>query len=142
MTSTVLRSSIAGAVALGAVTLHAMPAAASIFAQDTLFNNTLCPISITPSSGPGGGNWDPAPPTLVAPGQTIFWGSVDDGGLFSGTGGTVQIPLDTGVGDLKWSVPFSYFHGLGGSATGSTDNVSGSAFTLLGGATGCSGDGP
>jgi hypothetical protein len=139
---------VSGALSLGAVTLHTLPAAASgtIYAQATLFNNTNCPFNITPSSSPGGGVWDPAPPVSVDKGQTISWGSASDGGFLStsGTGGTIYIPLDTWIASVEWSVPWSYFNGLGGAATGTTGGTPtpNSVYTVEGGAEGCSGDGP
>jgi hypothetical protein len=89
---------------------------------------------------------DGTPPRILAPGQTMLFGTKSDGGFgaMSGTGGSLSIPFSDGeTASMSWSVPWSYFNGLGGSAAGSAGMSepgfpAPQPFTINGGCIGCS----
>jgi hypothetical protein len=164
-----IRMAVAATFAMGAVTLRAVPAAAdgTIFAFLFLKNETPCTIMIPSGGASVSGVWaqpsdnnDPVesnpdlvttgngmPVVPLGAGQTMLWGSASNGGFDpSGTGGSLSIPVGSATINLSWSVPWSYFNGLGGSADGpaSVDNGGGfpSPFGInLQGAFACSAQG-
>jgi len=140
MKQNLVRFLCAGALSAGAISLHAAPAAAggTIFAVMTLTNATSQCIPIPASGAKTSSAWgtqgntmdfsseymvmpDGTPPRFLAPGQTMLWGTKSNGGTFatSGTGGSLTIPLASQNATMSWSVPWSYFNGVGGSASGS-----------------------
>ncbi len=158
----------ASAIVAAAISLHAAPAAASgtIFAVVTLTNATRQCIPIPFSGAQTGSAWgtqgytmdysptyivmaDGTPARFLAPGQTMLWGTKSNGGTgaTSGTGGSLTIPLASQNATMSWSVPWSYFNGLGGDASSSQGAPqtgsfpSPTPFTMAGGGLGCSGDG-
>jgi hypothetical protein len=151
MFSTRLRALGACAVALSGVTLFAKTAAAddTIYAVVTLTNDTTSCIAI-PASGAstsnvwgtqgdtlrdfgGGGSGgflvmpDGTPPRMLAPGQTMLWGTKSTG-FMGGTGGSLSIPLPGETLSMSWSVPWSYYNGLGGYASGTPSENDGGGF--------------
>jgi hypothetical protein len=132
------------AFALGVVIMRATPAAAAPSnAEITLFNNTGCTWPVVVGGASVGGAWSPEPPTSIAPGQTLSFGSASNGGVATGTGGTLPIALDTGPASITWSVPWGVFNGGWQDPSGSTDNSkdSGSSYWVSGGPSSCGGQG-
>jgi len=134
-----------------------------IYGCVTVFNNTPCPIpvsSASPSSGWSSAdpdclttNPDGSPGTSLPAGQTVTFASVSPGQFFQGTGGSVDFHIwasaqsgalsdPEGTANINWSVPWSYFNGLGGSASnGGTPPSSPTFFTFSQGPATCSGGG-
>jgi hypothetical protein len=162
---------VAAVLAAGGVILGAAPAYASgqIFAVVTLTNNTNTLIQIPFSGASTPGAWgtqgntlqgfsgyevmpDGTPPRILAPGQTMLWGTKSDGGFLStsGTGGSLSIPLpEDQEAAMQWSVPWSYFNGgfppQNPNGSASVSDGSGfppaQPFTISGGALACGPDG-
>lgn len=152
------------------VTVGAAPASADgmIYAVVTLTNDTNSLIQIpfsgasTPDAWGTEGNTmqssaasyevmpDGTPPRVLAPGQTMLWGTKSNGGLLStsGTGGQLSIPLpdENQTAYMNWSNPWSYWNGFGGGASGNQWTTNGTGFqgpnpyTITGGADSCGGD--
>jgi hypothetical protein len=117
--------------------LYSSPAAADgqIFATVMLTNNSNACITIPFSGASTGSLWgtqgdtvannpeyvvmpDGTPPRILAPGQTMLWGTKSNGGLNpSGTGGSLDLPLalEQQIITLSWSVPWTYINGGLGS---------------------------
>jgi hypothetical protein len=129
-----VRAMVAFVVGLGAVALHASPAAAAgqNFSVVTVTNGTSLTLQIsshtpdawgtqgtTPVTGPYKAMPDGSPPAQLAPGDTMYFGTKSNGktGATSGNGGTLTIPLGTGAdiptATLQWSNPWE-LPGVGG----------------------------
>jgi hypothetical protein len=67
-----------------------------------------------------------APAGVIGPGQQIIFESESNGGVATGTGGSLTIP---GVGTISYTVPWGYFHGLPNTYCDSSINTGG-GFTV------------
>jgi hypothetical protein len=136
----IMESVVAVGIALGAISLHAAPAAAlgpTIDANVSFTNNSSCPITLQ-NANCSAGIFTDSPPTTVQPNQTVHWQSSSNNSI-DGTGGasgSVQIVLPTsqiGQGNdssspnpyLDWDIPWSYINGLWGGASTYVDTGDG-----------------
>ena len=89
---------------------------------------------------------DGSPPRLLGPGQTMLFGSKSNGMFLAttGTGGSLDIPLDGTTATINWSVPRNTFNGgfpwwencNGGVNTTSNGSAFGPDATVSGGLNG------
>jgi hypothetical protein len=92
---------------------------------------------------------DGTPPRMLASGQVMVFGTKSDGGFgaMTGAGGKLSISLPgSQTAWMTWSVPWSYYNGLDGSANGDQGVIepgipSSQPFTIDGGAVGCTAPG-
>jgi hypothetical protein len=79
---------------------------------------------------------------MLAPGQTMLWGTKSTG-FMGGTGGSLNIPLGSQTANVWWAIPWNYYNGLGGSASGIPTMNNGGGFpppnpySISGGAMSC-----
>jgi hypothetical protein len=121
-------------------------ASGQIFAEITLTNNTGECIATTSAHTPqlwgtsynteeNAGSYvvmpDGSPPQVLAPNQTMLWGSKSNGGFgaMTGTGGTLQIPIAGQT--LSWSSPWAFFNGnpIGSNCNGKPGAVNKNTFS-------------
>lgn len=120
-----LKIASSSALALPALLFHpALASAQTVYGQIYVTNNT--PYTFMDLTSSVSGTWSTAnqpqnnsyydgwtvggaPANIIGPGQTIIFESQSNGGVSTGTGGSLTIP---NIGTISYTVPWGAFHGL------------------------------